>query len=259
MKKFVCAALAGVAAIVASASPVDATVFTISYYGTANVQNPWSFIPGGGWQQNDVGYSVVFTIDNSKLNTESDIYDDFSQIWHIGPSSGVVSAVVTLDGIRSFALGNQSFSAYHLETHKELDDSGSDFHLLSDISDDGIIENFNNSGFDRQYHVSSRNYVELDLNLYADFDVLHPMEIDSNVEGRADLSFMVDSTRNGAIVGFGLQDFMGSAIINRVVVSLGTDTAPAVPEPATWAMMIGGFGLVGVAMRRRSKAVAALA
>ncbi len=30
--------------------------------------------------------------------------------------------------------------------------------------------------------------------------------------------------------------------------------APAVPEPATWAMMIGGFGLVGGAMRRRRKA-----
>ncbi|WP_337658629.1 PEPxxWA-CTERM sorting domain-containing protein [Sphingorhabdus sp. Alg231-15] len=28
---------------------------------------------------------------------------------------------------------------------------------------------------------------------------------------------------------------------------------PAVPEPATWAMMIGGFGLVGGAMRRRRK------
>jgi hypothetical protein len=27
---------------------------------------------------------------------------------------------------------------------------------------------------------------------------------------------------------------------------------PAVPEPATWAMMIGGFGLIGCAMRRRA-------
>jgi len=30
----------------------------------------------------------------------------------------------------------------------------------------------------------------------------------------------------------------------------------AVPEPATWAMMIAGFGLVGGAMRRRSTKVA---
>jgi hypothetical protein len=36
-----------------------------------------------------------------------------------------------------------------------------------------------------------------------------------------------------------------------------TLTGGAVPEPATWAMMIGGFGLVGGAMRRRSAAVPA--
>ena len=29
-------------------------------------------------------------------------------------------------------------------------------------------------------------------------------------------------------------------------------TAGAVPEPATWAMMVGGFGIVGFGMRRRS-------
>ncbi|MBN8832151.1 MAG: PEP-CTERM sorting domain-containing protein [Sphingomonadales bacterium] len=31
--------------------------------------------------------------------------------------------------------------------------------------------------------------------------------------------------------------------------------ANAVPEPATWAMMIGGFGLAGAAMRRRKTSV----
>ena len=31
----------------------------------------------------------------------------------------------------------------------------------------------------------------------------------------------------------------------------------AVPEPASWALMIAGFGLVGAAMRRRAAAAAA--
>ena len=35
--------------------------------------------------------------------------------------------------------------------------------------------------------------------------------------------------------------------------------AGAVPEPATWAMMIGGFGLIGAARRRRVRATAAVA
>jgi hypothetical protein len=36
----------------------------------------------------------------------------------------------------------------------------------------------------------------------------------------------------------------------------GNLTLSAVPEPASWAMMIGGFGLVGASLRRRREAVA---
>ncbi|HEY1154389.1 MAG TPA: PEPxxWA-CTERM sorting domain-containing protein, partial [Pseudolabrys sp.] len=35
-------------------------------------------------------------------------------------------------------------------------------------------------------------------------------------------------------------------------------TAPAVPEPATWAMMIAGFGLAGAAIRSRQRPAPAL-
>jgi hypothetical protein len=38
--------------------------------------------------------------------------------------------------------------------------------------------------------------------------------------------------------------------------TIGFNAGNAVPEPATWALMIGGFGLAGVSLRRR-KAVAA--
>ena len=39
-------------------------------------------------------------------------------------------------------------------------------------------------------------------------------------------------------------------------VSYSVSNAPAVPEPTTWAMMIGGFGIVGGALRRRSTKLA---
>ena len=42
-------------------------------------------------------------------------------------------------------------------------------------------------------------------------------------------------------------------IVNAPVTRFGFDVAAAVPEPASWAMMIGGFGLVGGALRRRQQ------
>lgn len=41
--------------------------------------------------------------------------------------------------------------------------------------------------------------------------------------------------------------------------STGTFIAAGVPEPATWALMILGFGAIGVAVRRSNKATVALA
>jgi hypothetical protein len=41
---------------------------------------------------------------------------------------------------------------------------------------------------------------------------------------------------------------------NTPIFTLGSVTVPnAIPEPATWAMMLGGFGLLGAATRRRAR------
>ena len=45
----------------------------------------------------------------------------------------------------------------------------------------------------------------------------------------------------------------GFETIADTAITATTAIPAAVPEPATWLMMIGGFGLVGGAMRRRSK------
>jgi hypothetical protein len=47
--------------------------------------------------------------------------------------------------------------------------------------------------------------------------------------------------------------FSGSSELNRVEFTLGNGpiTQPAVPEPATWLMMIAGFAFVGMALRGR--------
>lgn len=43
----------------------------------------------------------------------------------------------------------------------------------------------------------------------------------------------------------------------RVFDNPGGGGGPAIPEPSTWALMIGGFGLAGAALRRRRATVAA--
>ncbi|MBS0504308.1 MAG: PEP-CTERM sorting domain-containing protein [Proteobacteria bacterium] len=61
----------------------------------------------------------------------------------------------------------------------------------------------------------------------------------------------MDPTRsgfNGAIT------FLNPTALDLIAFdAIGYDVA--VPEPATWAMMIAGFGFVGAAMRRRRRTV----
>jgi hypothetical protein len=45
----------------------------------------------------------------------------------------------------------------------------------------------------------------------------------------------------------------GSMRIARVSIDNDIAALPAVPEPASWAMMAGGFGLLGAALRRRAR------
>jgi hypothetical protein len=68
------------------------------------------------------------------------------------------------------------------------------------------------------------------------------------------------------LVGF--YGIVSSSAVNKLTVSAGAGccvetysldnmTFGVVPEPATWAMLIAGFGLVGTAVRRRREALAA--
>lgn len=59
----------------------------------------------------------------------------------------------------------------------------------------------------------------------------------------------------GAITKFTFRQVSGGGQFDNIVLN---DIAAAVPEPGTWAMMLGGFGLLGGAMRRR-RAVAQFA
>lgn len=61
---------------------------------------------------------------------------------------------------------------------------------------------------------------------------------------------------SGTFEGAGLADAR-TRPTHVVIGFIGNINAPAVPEPASWALMLLGFGGMGVLMRRRSKAVLA--
>lgn len=52
---------------------------------------------------------------------------------------------------------------------------------------------------------------------------------------------------------------LGTFTVQDGLVVRGIGFAPTVPEPTTWAMMLGGFGLLGAAARRSSRAKTVLA
>lgn len=83
-------------------------------------------------------------------------------------------------------------------------------------------------------------------------------QFNDNCQGDPNGSFCNWSAVGVAFSGTAFSiDFAGGADVSAFDnITFGRDT-PVIPEPATWAMMIAGFGLVGFAARRRAAAVAA--
>lgn len=61
----------------------------------------------------------------------------------------------------------------------------------------------------------------------------------------------------GSFLGTGQLHFAGGPPSATLTISRGSIDVGAVPEPATWAMLLAGFGAIGAASRRRRRAVLA--
>lgn len=90
---------------------------------------------------------------------------------------------------------------------------------------------------------------------YAAFSSQTPIRFTNNnnfiglraAAGNGDFFYGFAYTTNNIINSIGFETSVNQAITATVAI-------PAIPEPATWAMMVGGFGLIGGTMRRRSHA-----
>ncbi len=79
----------------------------------------------------------------------------------------------------------------------------------------------------------------LDGTQYSSFQALHAFTLSSGfIAGLNTLDFVVED--EGVVTGLRVDNLIGSA--------------NAIPEPASWALMVGGFAMLGLALRRRPAA-----
>ena len=90
-----------------------------------------------------------------------------------------------------------------------------------------------------------------DLTLNANFDVLPLADLGADFDGAVTPIDTGSGFRAwNAAAG---DQALGVLFINHVTVSDAAAAPAAVPEPASWALMIAGFGLAGAALRRRGR------
>lgn len=109
----------------------------------------------------------------------------------------------------------------------------------------GVANTTNGNGIqiNQVYRFLSNTDITVNLHADAGFNYLNPYATEAhpqfaNVTARADPTFTIDDS---AFSDFSIVGVPGGYAV----------PPSAVPEPTTWAMMIGGFGLVSSAMRRR--------
>lgn len=92
-----------------------------------------------------------------------------------------------------------------------------------------------------------------------DFGLFQPMDLEAGLDA-VDFTKHFNPDSGPIKFGFALRNGVGTFsdvfIANMLVDNFGV--AVAVPEPASWSMMIAGFGLAGVGMRHRRRRVSAM-
>ena len=93
--------------------------------------------------------------------------------------------------------------------------------------------------------------------------VISAFDINGSLIASYDLEALAPIRSNGANEFFLFRgiDGQGTGIksftmTGAFIIAAGTFTSGAIPEPASWAMLIAGFGLTGAVMRRRRAAIA---
>ena len=142
-----------------------------------------------------------------------------------------------------------------------LDDpNGDQAILLNEGADSRITHALNDLIAGETYNVSFQywgdNIVGGDWSLFtevggANYASIGAIDLPPGTNPGTTYSFSFVAGGSSTTLSFSeFSDSGASPIIDNVLVT-GPKAASAAPEPATWALMIGGFGLAGATLRRR--------
>jgi len=207
-------------AILNASAPVGATLVNIQGYGVA--MDGYSSSPAG------TPFSMDILLDVNPNDIQTTTMGPVESSFYVGDSSSIRHAYSTLGNMLT---DNMQFYLYR---EVDRDYIGGGFCCA-----DGSYGKFNLVLFHDNELIIIENDT-LDPFLYSS-DLLSPLISDGNRGG--DSLFSDDDPTRGYSVGIRLTKL----------------SSLAVPEPASWAMMLGGFGMVGGAIRARRKTAASFA
>ncbi len=226
--------LAGLLAVIALPSTVDAKTVKITY--TGSVKSGFDETGEFGAANSSLdgkSYKAIYTFDDATPGIYTDTFGTFFKETYGGINYlnvSPVSALLTINGIA------QSFSGvFNGIAHQENEDSSLDkvYHYVEDYNPDG----------DDYYHDTLYNYI------YS-----YPNNIVDSIDLTGPLNYAVqDQDHAYGYAKIFHKDYVDDTGLRYAYANLSPQsvTITAVPEAPTWMTMIAGCGCVGVALRRR--------
>jgi hypothetical protein len=214
-------------ALLAGVSPATAAVKTATYSGTVDQGLDTTGVFGpANTSLAGASYIAIFTYDRTLGSSNTISTSSGGSLF--GTNSPIISASLTINNITWNIAG------------------GADDFVRTIV------------GTEVEHHVSSQKIVgvvtQKDQLTYRGFPPTAPASLDTNVApvfagGGGSFNIRTQNNFTNAIMVNAQGSFAGDAIYS-------VDDVAAVPEPASWAMLIAGFGLTGAALRRRRVALA---
>jgi hypothetical protein len=159
---------------------------------------------------------------------------------------------------------DQRVSLFHNATQVNLASAGAQVRILAE--QDGKLylaarNAFTGLPFDSFISAASSGFLANEFTLFDTANPFAPRTLTGLDFGGSAITFGFELAHFGVLSNGGPSTGLvrSKMAIDNLKITLNTqDRTGAVPEPATWALMIAGFGLAGAALRRSRQAAAAL-